>query len=293
MDRRDIMQRLEELLTGFNTKYSSSIEALIVNAEKMKVACDRIKESWSGSCIGYHSKLYYGEFEKPPRGEYFSVEWGGINGLSEAWRERTTEEVKTAIEQLVGNEFKVSLFEKDIENLAQETEDFETNVELFISSIVGKDSTHPLSELEKVEPKKKRKDYILNSIPQKALTRDTEAVAQGKRVPAIIYYEAVVFEAEYLVTSIRQFLKGCQHFIKWYELQGSTDANSGTRFPFKDLSLLHPDICSKCQRLFETGAYPEAVEKNFKVVRDKLRSLTGHETGSLEFVLIVYKCTSR
>ncbi len=43
------------------------------------------------------------------------------------------------------------------------------------------------------------------------------------------------------------------------------------------------DKSSKCRHLFETGAYSEAVEKSFKVVRDRLRNLTGHETGSEAF----------
>lgn len=50
-----------------------------------------------------------------------------------------------------------------------------------------------------------------------------------------------------------------------------------------NLSYLHPDICTKCKRLFETGAYGEAVEKSFKVVRDQLRLLTTYETGSEAF----------
>ncbi len=50
-----------------------------------------------------------------------------------------------------------------------------------------------------------------------------------------------------------------------------------------NLSYLHPDIYSKCKHLFETGAYAEAVEKSFKVVRDRLRLLTTHETGSEAF----------
>ena len=51
----------------------------------------------------------------------------------------------------------------------------------------------------------------------------------------------------------------------------------------QDLSNLHQDIYSKCHELYEKGAYPEAVEKGFKVVRDKLRKLTGYETGSEAF----------
>ena len=46
---------------------------------------------------------------------------------------------------------------------------------------------------------------------------------------------------------------------------------------------LHPEIFAKCRKLYEDGAYSEAVEKSFKVVRDRLRKLTGHETGSEAF----------
>lgn len=50
-----------------------------------------------------------------------------------------------------------------------------------------------------------------------------------------------------------------------------------------DLSLLHPEILKKCQSLFKKEEYPEAVEKGFKVVRDRLRKLTSYETGSEAF----------
>jgi uncharacterized protein (TIGR02391 family) len=46
---------------------------------------------------------------------------------------------------------------------------------------------------------------------------------------------------------------------------------------------LHPEICAKCRNLYEGGDYAEAVEKSFKIVRDRLRALTGYETGSDAF----------
>jgi uncharacterized protein (TIGR02391 family) len=46
---------------------------------------------------------------------------------------------------------------------------------------------------------------------------------------------------------------------------------------------LHPEIYAKCRGLYERGDYAEAVEKSFKLVRDKLRALTGYETGSEAF----------
>jgi hypothetical protein len=46
---------------------------------------------------------------------------------------------------------------------------------------------------------------------------------------------------------------------------------------------LHPEIRGKCRKLYEGGDYAEAVEKSFKVFREKLRALTGYETGSEAF----------
>jgi uncharacterized protein (TIGR02391 family) len=46
---------------------------------------------------------------------------------------------------------------------------------------------------------------------------------------------------------------------------------------------LHPEIYARCRTLYADGSYAEAVEKGFKVVRDRLRTLTSHETGSEAF----------
>lgn len=46
---------------------------------------------------------------------------------------------------------------------------------------------------------------------------------------------------------------------------------------------IHPAIVEKCGALYEASAYAEAVEKSFKMVREKLRKLTKYETGSDAF----------
>lgn len=48
-------------------------------------------------------------------------------------------------------------------------------------------------------------------------------------------------------------------------------------------ALLHNAIIAKCEKLFWSGHYPEAVELSFKIVRDRLRELTGYEKGSEAF----------
>ena len=59
------------------------------------------------------------------------------------------------------------------------------------------------------------------------------------------------------------------------ELSGAQ--TSETPANAKSLDLLHPTIAQKCATLYTSKNYPEAVEKGFKVVRDRLRELTGHE----------------
>jgi uncharacterized protein (TIGR02391 family) len=46
---------------------------------------------------------------------------------------------------------------------------------------------------------------------------------------------------------------------------------------------MHPQVWAKCEELYEAGAFAEAVEKSFKVVRDQMRALTGYEKGSEAF----------
>lgn|GEM_PF-4886493 len=50
-----------------------------------------------------------------------------------------------------------------------------------------------------------------------------------------------------------------------------------------ELENVHPKIIEKCKDLYKKDTYAEAVEKGFKVVRDRLRELTGYETGSEAF----------
>lgn len=56
--------------------------------------------------------------------------------------------------------------------------------------------------------------------------------------------------------------------------------NSNNDYPIEKLNKL---IFEKCKSLFANKEYSESVEKGFKVVRDRLRKLTGHETGSEAF----------
>ncbi len=44
--------------------------------DAIESACDRISGSFSGSFIGYHSRVYYQDFELPPPRAFFDVDGG-------------------------------------------------------------------------------------------------------------------------------------------------------------------------------------------------------------------------
>jgi uncharacterized protein (TIGR02391 family) len=72
--------------------------------------------------------------------------------------------------------------------------------------------------------------------------------------------------------------------IFWLDrLIGRLELTVGESSDVVALESLHPEIYAKCRSLYEGGEYAEAVEKSFKLVREKLRALTSYETGSDAF----------
>ncbi len=106
-----IEQAVRDLLTNiddFENQSRDSLDAIGQRAEKLFGSAIEVSASWSGSWFGHHSELYYRDFQKPPLDERFSVEWGTLYDLPEAWAARSEAEVKTKIEQLAGAGFEMT-----------------------------------------------------------------------------------------------------------------------------------------------------------------------------------------
>lgn len=64
-----------------------------------------IAKSWSGSNLGYQSRVYYPGFETPPPGAHFDSEWGflgAFQGTTGDWQEFTADDVVTVIHEQAG-----------------------------------------------------------------------------------------------------------------------------------------------------------------------------------------------
>lgn len=71
--------------------------------DRLEDVAGRVGQAWSGSSLGYHSRIYYADLQPPPPGARFSVEWGFMPVTFDPgrtvgeWREYDPDEVRDAI----------------------------------------------------------------------------------------------------------------------------------------------------------------------------------------------------
>ena len=102
------MRADEELFACSDSlKKAANIGSRITEAlDALEDAANQVKRSFSGSWLGYQSRVYYADLEPAPPGARFSQEWGlmdmGISRLGSHgdWQEFDAEEVKSAIYRL-------------------------------------------------------------------------------------------------------------------------------------------------------------------------------------------------
>jgi len=84
----------------------ASDRALAEPLERLTSASISVGESWSGSPIGYHARVYYENFAPRPVGASFSSEWGFMEAVPNysagEWREFAHGDVVDRIRDLAG-----------------------------------------------------------------------------------------------------------------------------------------------------------------------------------------------
>ena len=164
----------------------------------LRAAVAEVGRSFSGSWLGYHSRVYYESFQTPPPGVHFSQEWGlmdtfGNHGSVGDWQEYPAEEVKQHVLRLAGNP-DLSAAETAAETAddvfnhakAEITSIFQTELEGgsdgFIQSLQEQlNALEPLSPAEVAERLNQRGQVI---------TRDTIVLGQGTQLPPHIAIKA-------------------------------------------------------------------------------------------------------
>ncbi len=170
-------------LNEFETYESPEITSLAESA-------NAIGESWSGSWLGYHSKVYYDGFTLPPPGAVFSQEWGFQDvfsmGSRGEWREYNFNEVVQLINDRAGN----PALDKILSDGEKATETFEKvkaeTLSLVYSNLSPEDDNFLKGLIEKIEGIQNfgESDYIRIHRPSgQMMSRDMIAIEKGLVTP--------------------------------------------------------------------------------------------------------------
>ncbi len=279
-----MVMAIRNLLSEFRTNHSGQLQTVSGLARRLLEACRTIQRAWSGSFAGWHGTMYFRDFEPPSVYQRFSGEWGGLNGIPEGWTERQPGEVQAKIEELVGNSFSINQFEETLHQLRKDTlrlkEEMVIHLDPSDSAGLSTREKGLIERIEKYAFGKTTPQFVNEGLPRTLISRDSEALRQGTCVPSWLYYEGVALEGRSLCETIEEFLHLADRLGGVFESKREDGKVTSTAEP---LGSLHRDIYDKCHDLYEKNAYAEAVEKGFKVVRDRLRQLTGFETGSEAF----------
>ena len=279
----ELIQQTVEVLEAFREQFGEMVVQTREETEKLLNACTEIEHSWSGSFAEWHSRMYYGAFQRPQINEQFNGEWGGLHGIPDGWFERDEKEVSAALEKRVGDGFSIEGFEKHLTELHEALDDLQSDVNTVLHLLDEKQFAKEMPQIEALRMfnfKVSRANFVKSNLPNTMMSRDSEAVRQGMLTPAWLYYAASAFDGQKTTDNFKSYTKALERFAKQ---AAARIAHELGKVGAPALHGVHKSVVEKCSTLYETGAYAEAVEKSFKVARDKLRELTGHEKGADAF----------
>jgi predicted nucleotide-binding protein len=164
---------------------------------------NKIGNAWSGSWFGYHSRVYYADFQSPPPGAAFSQEWGLQDAFSMGsrgdWREYNFDHVVQLIHQEAGDPNLKEYFAR-AEEAKEMFDSIKSSVlSLIHSNFLSSDDKFLTGLIEIIESAKifSKKDYIEYRRPSgQMMSRDIIAIEKGLLTPPHI-----AVEAKYIATT--------------------------------------------------------------------------------------------
>jgi predicted nucleotide-binding protein len=182
--------------------------------EKLRTSVLEASKAFSGSWIGYHSRVYFDRMRPPPPGYHFNIEWGLQHPLgrpvSTGWTEFSEEQIEELIEERAGSPNLSAA--QDAATLAKQT--FELVKEESLAILRANLTLKPDSTIEivlnNIENVKiiTAHEYVLYKRPSGTLsTRDSIAASQKLQVPPHIKVDARIFELDAPFTACIELAK--------------------------------------------------------------------------------------
>ncbi len=194
--------------------------------DKLMKAAEEVSKSWSGSWLGYHSRVYYKDLLPVPPGARFSIEWGFMEThfFQETvgdWAEYEFEGVVKAIYEMAGNPNCDKV--KEISMQARTLFDESQLRLLSLMSTALKDHATDSFLNDITEKIKKTRiisesDFVFSMSPKGRITsRDSNAAQAGVMVPPHISVEAKISAIQNPFTACDKLGKLARHLASHLE----------------------------------------------------------------------------
>lgn len=180
-----------------------------IELDKLIRAAEEVGKSWSGSCLGYHSRVYYKNLITVPPGARFSKEWGfkdawPIQDTVGDWIEYDFDDVVNAIKDKAENPdlYSYETLAKDAKKCFEESQSRFLSI---LSTILDQRSTDKYIE-DIIESVKKLKIYTASDFAGhftpsgQQMSRDMNAIQAGIQIPPHI---SIIAQASSLLSPFR------------------------------------------------------------------------------------------
>jgi hypothetical protein len=192
----------------------------------VKLAAEIVAESFSSSWFGWHAEAYYGNFEKPPWGQVFDVEWGAYHGLPPAWQLRTKADVHKRVEEL-SNQSLTKLSEQQWA-LARTMKELRDEFLARLAPVPNMNGMLKEKELlQKLDgyqwDESAYNNFLIvakNAAPH--TTRDSGAAIQGFKLPPHVECAGLAYSAEKFATNAEEFWELGIRLVKHLKAHAAT-----------------------------------------------------------------------
>jgi hypothetical protein len=174
----------------------------------VRAAVDIVAESFSGSWAGWHAETYYVDFNKPPWGQLFDVEFGGHFGLPPGWRSRTKAEVNNRVEEL--SHLSLDEMSRQQWALARGMKELQGDLLARLSPVFDFSGMAKEKELlQKLDgyrwDESSYEEFVFAAAKSAPRTRDSHAAMQGFKRPAHVECDGLAYSAQKFAINAEEF----------------------------------------------------------------------------------------
>lgn len=205
--------------------------------DAIEESANEIGKAWSGSWLGYQSRVYFRGLRPAPPGAHFSIEWGFQDALSnetsEGWEEFTPDTVREELFRRAGSPD----LSRVRESATAGEKLFNEKREAILSVLETAISARSDSYLERLRDEARgvtllySADYVRRALPSSIVSRDSLAHSQGVKAPPHIQVVAEVAQLRSPAVGCRELQRIAENaaaHISRTQRRGRATARIGT-----------------------------------------------------------------